>query len=58
MLDIGAESVCRTDRFEHAAGCKPIADVMHLVCGVRLLQFVEQHVVGVSAAGNDYQVAG
>ena len=58
MLDIGAESVCRTDRFEHTAGCKPIADVMQLVSGVRLLQFVEQRVVGVSAAGNDYQVAG
>ena len=54
MLDIGAEPVCRTDRFEHTAGCKPIADVMQLVCGVCLLQFVEQRVVGVSAAGNDY----
>ena len=31
---------------------------MQLVCGVHLLQFVEQCAVGVSAAGNDYQVAG
>lgn len=36
----------RTDRFEHTAGRKPIADVMQLVSGVRLLQFVEQRVVG------------